>query len=52
LTRGNTIDAQVLADFVKDLDMPEQAKQALAQLTPMTYTGDAQKLARDIEKLI
>jgi adenylosuccinate lyase len=52
LTRGNTIDAQVLADFVKDLDMPEQAKQALAQLTPMTYTGNAQKLARDIEKLI
>ena len=52
LTRGNTIDAKVLADFVKDLDMPEEAKQALAQLTPMTYMGDAQKLARDIEKLI
>ena len=52
LTRGNTIDAQVLADFVKDLDMPEAAKQALAELTPMTYTGDAEKLARDIEKLI
>jgi adenylosuccinate lyase len=52
LTRGNTIDAKVLADFVKDLDMPEEAKQALAQLTPMTYTGDAQKLARNIEKLI
>ena len=52
LTRGNTIDAKVLADFVRDLDMPEEAKQALAQLTPMTYTGDAQKLARDIEKLI
>ena len=52
LTRGNTIDAKVLADFVRDLDMPEEAKQALAQLTPMTYTGDAQKLARNIEKLI
>ncbi len=52
LTRGNTIDAKVLADFVRDLDMPEEAKQALAQLTPMTYMGDAQKLARDIEKLI
>lgn len=52
LTRGNTIDAQVLAEFVKDLDMPKEAKQALAELTPMTYTGDAEKLARDIEKLI
>lgn len=52
LTRGNTIDAQMLAEFVKDLDIPKEAKQALAELTPMTYTGDAEKLARDIEKLI
>ncbi|MDC9714343.1 MAG: adenylosuccinate lyase [Gammaproteobacteria bacterium] len=52
LTRGNTIDAQVLADFVKDLDMPEEAKQALAELTPMTYIGDAQKLASATKKLI
>ena len=52
LTRGNTIDAQVLAEFVKDLDMPAEAKQALADLTPMTYIGDAEKLAQDIEKLI
>lgn len=52
LTRGQTINAQVLAEFVKDLDMPEEAKQALADLTPMTYIGDAEKLAYDIEKLI
>lgn len=52
LTRGNTIDAQVLAKFVKDLDMPDKAKQALAELTPMTYTGDAQKLAEALEKLM
>ena len=52
LTRGNTIDAQVLAEFVKDLDMPDEAKQALAELTPMDYTGDAQKLAGALEKLI
>ncbi len=52
LTRGNTIDAQTLAEFVKDLNMPDEAKQALTDLTPMTYIGDAEKLARDIEKLI
>jgi adenylosuccinate lyase len=52
LTRGNAIDAQVLGEFVKDLDIPEEAKQALADLTPRTYIGDAEKLARDIEKLI
>ncbi|SHA03512.1 Adenylosuccinate lyase [Bathymodiolus thermophilus thioautotrophic gill symbiont] len=52
LTRGQTINAEVLAAFVKDLDMPEEAKAVLSKLTPMTYIGDAQKLARDIEKLI
>lgn len=52
LTRGNTIDAKTLAEFVKDLNMPDEAKQALTDLTPMTYIGDAEKLARDIEKLI
>jgi adenylosuccinate lyase len=52
LTRGSSIDAQVLAEFVKDLDMPEVAKQALAELTPSTYIGDAQKLAQEINKLI
>jgi adenylosuccinate lyase len=41
-----------LAEFVKDLDMPDEAKKALSELTPMTYIGDADKLARDIEKLI
>ncbi|SMM98681.1 Adenylosuccinate lyase [uncultured Candidatus Thioglobus sp.] len=49
LTRGNAINAQVLADFVKDLDMPEEAKKALSELTPMTYTGDAEELARKIK---
>lgn len=45
LTRGQTINAQVLARFIKDLDIPEETKKALSELTPMTYTGDAQKLA-------
>ena len=52
LTRGQSINAQILADFVKDLDMPDEAKQALAKLTPANYTGDAQKLAEALKKLI
>lgn len=52
LTRGQTINAQVLAAFVKDLDMPDDVKTALSELTPMIYTGDAQKLANAIKKLI
>ncbi|BBB23116.1 adenylosuccinate lyase [Abyssogena phaseoliformis symbiont OG214] len=52
LTRGQTINAQVLVEFVKNLDMPDEAKIALSELTPMAYTGDAQKLANAIKKLI
>ncbi|WP_190600334.1 adenylosuccinate lyase [Candidatus Vesicomyidisocius sp. SY067_SCS001] len=52
LTRGKTINAQVLVKFVKDLDIPDEAKITLFELTPMTYTGDAQKLANAIKKLI
>ncbi|BAS68405.1 adenylosuccinate lyase [Bathymodiolus septemdierum thioautotrophic gill symbiont] len=52
LTRGQTINAAVLAEFVKNLDMPEDAKKALSELTPMTYIGDAEKLANDIDNLV
>jgi adenylosuccinate lyase len=52
LTRGNTIDAKILEDFIKDLDIPKEAKKALAVLTPMTYIGDAQKLANNLDFLI
>ncbi|BAF61991.1 adenylosuccinate lyase [Candidatus Vesicomyidisocius calyptogenae] len=52
LTRGKTINAQVLVEFVKDLDIPDEAKITLFKLTPMTYTGDAQKLAKAIKQLI
>ncbi len=48
LTRGQTIDAQLLTQFVQTLDIPDEAKQALIQLCPLNYTGDAQKLARQV----
>jgi len=48
LTRGQSINAQILQDFVATLDIPEAAKKELAQLSPMTYIGDAIKLAKDI----
>ena len=48
LTRGQKINAQILQDFVATLDIPEEAKKSLAQLTPMNYIGDAIKLAKNI----
>lgn len=45
LTRGQEINAKTLAAFVATLDMPEDAKQSLAELTPGRYVGIAAELA-------
>ena len=52
LTRGHTIDSKIIAKFVDGLDIPKEAKMELSNLNPSNYIGDADKLARDIEKLI
>jgi len=48
LTRGKTITREILADFVETLEMPEEAKEQMRNLTPANYTGYAEQLARDI----
>ena len=48
LTRGKTIDAKILADFISSLDIPQEAKDELLKLTPWNYIGEAIKLAREI----
>jgi adenylosuccinate lyase len=44
LTRGKKVNAQVIAEFIDNLDMPESAKTELKALTPATYIGDAIRL--------
>jgi adenylosuccinate lyase len=41
LTRGRTINQQVIQSFVESLEIPEEAKQQLLALTPETYIGNA-----------
>jgi adenylosuccinate lyase len=48
LTRGQRIDAEVLKHFVDQLDIPEEAKAALRELRPGTYTGTAAAQARRV----
>ncbi len=48
LTRGNRINAADMQAFIEKLDMPEEAKQELIKLTPRSYTGYAEKLAKNI----
>ena len=48
LTRGHGIDQAALREFVASLDLPADAKKRLAELTPATYVGLAEALAREI----
>ena len=48
LTRGQTINQQVLNDFVDGLDIPEDAKAAMRALTPGNYIGNAEAQAKKI----
>jgi adenylosuccinate lyase len=49
LTRGKgDISKEVIQEFIQQLEIPQEAKNALLQLTPATYIGDAIQLAKKI----
>ncbi|WP_394752501.1 adenylosuccinate lyase [Crenothrix sp.] len=48
LTRGQRITQEAMLAFIETLEIPTEAKTTLLQLTPRTYTGYAEKLARNI----
>jgi adenylosuccinate lyase len=48
LTRGQGISKSSLKDFISKLDIPDNEKDRLMQLTPATYIGDAIRLAKDV----
>lgn len=47
-TRGKHIDQQTLREFITHLDLPDNIKQELLQLTPKNYIGYANDLAKKI----
>jgi adenylosuccinate lyase len=51
LTRGRQIRAADLAAFIDGLDLPEEARRALRELTPATYTGNAAQMAASLDDL-
>ena len=48
LTRGKGINRDDLHAFIKSLDIPEDARTRLLELTPQNYIGNAEQLAKDI----
>ena len=45
LTRGRRVTAEIMRDFTAGLPLPEEDKKRLAEMTPATYIGLAEKLA-------
>jgi len=45
LTRGRKINAEIMKEFVDSLDIPEEDKLRLREMTPSTYIGIAPELA-------
>ncbi len=48
LTRGQGITREAIRDFVAGLDLPATTRERLLALTPATYIGLADRLAREI----
>ncbi|MFP3873782.1 MAG: adenylosuccinate lyase [Thiohalophilus sp.] len=48
LTRGQRITPEGMREFIQRLEIPEQAKQPLLEMTPATYTGNASEQASGV----
>ena len=49
LTRGQSINQETMTEFVNSLEIPEEAKKVLLDLTPASYIGNAVEQARAID---
>jgi adenylosuccinate lyase len=47
LTRGRRVNKEIMLEFINGLELPEEAKQSLRQLTPANYVGNAAQQARN-----
>jgi len=48
LTRGQSINKEVLHRFIDTLDVPKEAKDAMKKLTPENYIGNAAQQAKSV----
>ncbi|KZY74169.1 adenylosuccinate lyase, partial [Oleiphilus sp. HI0065] len=49
LTRGQAINQQTMTEFVNSLEIPQEAKQILLDMTPASYIGNAVAQAHSID---
>lgn len=49
LTRGRAVTKQSIREFIEGLDVPEEARLILLDLSPQSYIGEAEYLAKSID---
>ncbi|THU68389.1 hypothetical protein C4D60_Mb08t03390 [Musa balbisiana] len=52
LTRGRAVSKKSIREFTESLDLPQEAKTILLNLTPHTYTGEAERLAMSVDDAV
>ncbi|GKV28338.1 hypothetical protein SLEP1_g37408 [Rubroshorea leprosula] len=52
LTRGRAVTKESIQEFIQGLEVPEEAKTRLLNLTPHSYVGAAIELARTVDSAI
>ncbi|XP_004300886.1 PREDICTED: uncharacterized protein LOC101290869 [Fragaria vesca subsp. vesca] len=52
LTRGRTVTAESIKEFIKGLELPEEPKNILSNLTPHSYVGSAVILAKMVDMAV
>ena len=48
LTRGQRINAEIMSEFIQSLEIPQEAKDLLLEMTPASYIGNAIAQAKAI----
>ena len=52
LTRGRSIDQAAIADFIDQLELPQDVRERLKGLSPADYIGNAAEMARAIRRYV
>jgi adenylosuccinate lyase len=52
LTRGRRADAATMRAFIEGLDLPEEHKQRLLDLTPANYVGNSAETVAQLDSLM
>lgn len=52
LTRGRRVNAEIMKDFIDTIEIPEDAKESLRQMTPANYIGRAIQFVDELENYL